>query len=283
MKTFSPPAGVYGVLLAAFLIGDAHAQRDRVGTLVGTVVTDTSLRPISGVEVAMPGIGRSTTTDQNGAFQLVGIPQGAHQVVARQIGFARYEAIIAFKEGETVQRRIVLPRVAMLDTARVVGEGYLPVSFLEHRAVGLGRFLTRADLEKYTGQRLDHILAQLPGVGLVHGIGAAAWVLSKRYTVPLRSINTGSPRPNRNAGDDIFIPDDSDRRRGMKPGCYARVYVDRLPLNPRPTAEPVDINSFAPEGLEAIEWFAGPSQTPPEYQKLNATCGVLVLHTRRSP
>jgi hypothetical protein len=42
-----------------------------------------------------------------------------------------------------------------------------------------------------------------------------------------------------------------------------------------------DLNRIAAEDLEAIEFYAGPAQTPAEYSTLDATCGVLVLHTRR--
>ena len=45
-------------------------------------------------------------------------------------------------------------------------------------------------------------------------------------------------------------------------------------------AEPVDINQFFPASIKAIEYYAGPPQTPIKYTRLNSACGILVIHTR---
>jgi hypothetical protein len=34
-------------------------------------------------------------------------------------------------------------------------------------------------------------------------------------------------------------------------------------------------------GIEAIEYYAGASEIPAKYVRLNATCAVVVIHTRR--
>jgi hypothetical protein len=33
--------------------------------------------------------------------------------------------------------------------------------------------------------------------------------------------------------------------------------------------------------VEAIEWYAGVSETPPKYGARNSACGIMVIHTRR--
>jgi hypothetical protein len=52
-------------------------------------------------------------------------------------------------------------------------------------------------------------------------------------------------------------------------------------MNQGSAAEPFDVNSIPPETIEAIEWYAGPAQTPSEYNNLNTACGVLVIWTHR--
>lgn len=42
-----------------------------------------------------------------------------------------------------------------------------------------------------------------------------------------------------------------------------------------------DINTVPASSVAAIDFYAGPSQTPLKYAKLNSACGVLVIHTRR--
>ncbi len=269
-------------------VGDAGAQAPKRATLQGKVFVDTLLVPISGVEVTIPELAKAVTTDDKGGFRIEGIPPGSYRAVARKIGFAAYHSTITFDEGASVERAIILPRVAPLDTVRVVGDASLPLSFLENRAVGLGHFLTRADLDAHGDIRLAEILRNVPGLGIVQGHTTQGWILSKRYTIPLRDIR--SPRcsgsmscQTNEAGNPVYYPDPTEQSRGLKAGCYAQVYLDNALLNPGIPAPPVDVNEFSTHQFEAVEYYAGPAQTPLHYSRLNSNCGVLVLHTRRNP
>ncbi len=51
----------------------------------------------------------------------------------------------------------------------------------------------------------------------------------------------------------------------------------------RPADALFDINSIAPASIEAIEYYAGASQTPLEYGGLESACGVIVIWTRKTP
>ena len=49
-------------------------------------------------------------------------------------------------------------------------------------------------------------------------------------------------------------------------------------------AEPLfDLNSLRPNSIEAIEYYVGPASTPMRYARMNSNCGVIVIHTRRTP
>jgi len=79
-------------------------------------------------------------------------------------------------------------------------------------------------------------------------------------------------------------PDTAETNQGMPIGCYAQVYVDDVLMNgvKEPT-EPFDISSIAPEQVGAVEFYAGPGQTPLKYGRMASNCGVLVIWRRRSP
>jgi hypothetical protein len=52
----------------------------------------------------------------------------------------------------------------------------------------------------------------------------------------------------------------------------------------RCTSRPGDrcnLNELIVMQIEAIEYYAGPADTPAKYNNLGANCGVLVVHTRR--
>lgn len=46
------------------------------------------------------------------------------------------------------------------------------------------------------------------------------------------------------------------------------------------SGEPPDINQFTVQGIQAIEIYRGPAETPIQYQATNSACGVLLLWTR---
>jgi hypothetical protein len=43
------------------------------------------------------------------------------------------------------------------------------------------------------------------------------------------------------------------------------------------------VNDYGIKSIEAVEYYSSPAQTPSMYNRLNSTCGVFVIHTRRSP
>lgn len=60
------------------------------------------------------------------------------------------------------------------------------------------------------------------------------------------------------------------------------MYLDGRLVNPGQPAEPFDLQRVQTREIEAVEWYASPSQLPVQFARLNSTCGVLVLHSRQS-
>ncbi len=177
-----------------------------------------------------------------------------------------------------VERGIVLPRFTVLDSVRVVGFVDVPLSYLENRARGFGHFMTRAELEKQGNRSLADVVSLMPGLGIVRGRSGQGWAMSKRAPVRLGASNSRSNE----MGTDVYAPDQGEKARGVVQGCYARVYLDGMLLNASTPAEPVNLNDFGIQNIEAVEYYSGPSQTPSMYSRLNSSCGVFVIHTRRS-
>lgn len=280
----------------------------------GVVVADSTEIPIAGAEVVLNDLSRAVTTNATGAFRLNDIPAGTHRVTIRRPGFSPITAQVAFADNQTVDHRVVLGRATTTLAAVQVTEGpSVNPEFDTNRKLGLGRFLTRVDLEKNFGRKLGDILANSPNMGVVTQASSShAWVVGKRAPARLAprigelsptapgatdkavqdrkgcgAMNGGPLNPNcmftkddlRDLG--VYCPQPGEELRGITCACYAQVWVDgRLMNRDRPT-EPFDLNSYAPEDLEAIEWYASASQTPAQYSSLNSQCGVMALWTRR--
>lgn len=244
-------------------------------TLTGVAVTDVDGQGVADVEVIVGGIDRATRTDSSGQFRIATLPPGSYPLTARKIGYSVVESGIALDPGATTELSLVMSTVDILSAVEVTADRYL-TDFEHHRKMGFGKFITREDLEKIRGGHLSTLFQQTPGVAVVRGTGNHAWLAGARGP---RSIGRGARGI-----------DDADRIMGARDACYAHVYLDNMPIyrgkppDPRRPAEPLfDINSIPPEAVEAIEFYSGPAQTPAKYATLNSECGVLVIHTRRTP
>ncbi len=237
--------------------------------------------PLRDVEVRVAALSLVTRTDENGAYRLSGITAGTYEVTARAVGFEAVSVSITFRDDSAYTQMFAMRRsVSLLDSVAVRATRRDPrmEEFEEHRRVGLGQFLTRADLEAQRGQTMAAILGKLRSVGIVRGMGGRGWILSKRATAS-GSCKSGIG----NAGSPKYAPDQTERFQGMVCACYAQVYLDNSLMNPGQPADPFDVNQFSPDQIESIEWYASPAQTPSKYARLNSSCGVYVMHTRRPP
>ena len=159
-------------------------------------VTDTFLPKIGGAEIAIVAVGKSVLTDSHDAFTLAGIPAGEHEILVRRIGYGAANTRVTFSGHETLERRVVLGRAVVLETVSVSARAIerAMASFEENRRLGLGHFITRAEVAKYDGGKLATVLQQIPQLDMRRGRGEAAWVSSKHAKHPMCPLATEPPR-----------------------------------------------------------------------------------------
>lgn len=236
------------------LFAHADLQLDRNAAhgalFAGVVYIDSTHTPIADAEVSLPELSLSTRSNERGIFRITEVPPGTHSLVVRKVGFGAMETKLSFSTG-TLQREVFLVRTTVLDSVRVMGQRPVIREFEEHKKLGMGKFITRAQLESREGRRLGELLSTLAGVHIT-GKAPNAYVAGSRGP---RSISGGS--------------------------CLANVYVDHMLMHGKRGDPPFDVNSIPPEEIEAIEYYASAAVTPMEYSTLNSACGVIVIWTRR--
>jgi hypothetical protein len=282
----------------------------------GIVVADSTEEELAGAEIVLPGLNRLAVTGANGSFRFNDIPAGSHRVTIRRPGFAPVTADIGFTENQSVDQRIVLGRAqATLAPVAITAASSVNASFDEHRKLGLGKFLTREELDKQQGRPLGMILGATPSMGVATTSGGThAWLIGKRTPVrlgPLRVVNTNALTNAGNRRDTVdarmdcsrttvrtaedpcnismddfrevgyYCPRGGEQATGIRCACYAQVYVDGRLMNKEHPTEPFDINTLNAEDVEGVEWYASPSQTPARYSSLNSPCGVMAIWTRK--
>jgi hypothetical protein len=266
-----PPATVRLTPAQPYAVTSLAVDTLRIATsVVRGVVTDTTGRPLPLAEVTLgtpaEAVRARARTDSSGRFAFDEVPAGAFTLGVRRVGYGEVSTPITVAPPRREERRIVLSAVQTVAAVSVTATRRDPdlLEFEDRRRMGLGTFLTRETLERREGQSLASALARSTPLRLEQGSGSRVWIASSRS----RDI----PR----------ILDPTDALLGAPPVCYAHVYVDGRVVFQGLDHEPLfDANSIRAEDIEAVEYYSGPADTPARFSRLNATCGVVVIWTRR--
>jgi hypothetical protein len=232
---------------------DLVLERPRAAEAVVTgLVLDSLNTPLEGVTVEFGALNLRTATDARGEFRIPNVPAGERVLTLRRLGYAQADVTLTLAAGAVVRRTVILSTARLIAGVATTANRAWLREFDEHRALGLGQFLTGEQLEKRGMQRLSIVLSELRGARIMP-VGTTGARLSNSRGQ--RSLSSGT--------------------------CFAQIYLDAKPIYLGREGEPVpNINELLTSQLEAIEWYAGPAETPAKYASLNSGCGVLVLHSR---
>jgi len=220
------------------------------GSVRGSVTTTFGL-PIGGAYLRLSLPGRGTTTsvesDEDGKFNAVGVPSGTAWLVARRIGYRPDSVRVTVNDGETVDSRVQLERIAVeLDRVQVIGRRDVTgpmAGFYKRMGQGAGRFFTASDIDKRNASRMSDMFRMVPGMRIE----------SRGFQSAIRM-------------------------RGSR--CAPLVWLDAQPL----FAAEVDLDAFDPRSFEGMEIYSGAASVPVEFQgnqRMSSACGTIVLWSKR--
>lgn len=236
-----------------------------MATLSGNVFAAATQAPIAGADVTVALLKRATQTDRGGNFVLRDLPPGAYDVTVRKVGYSPTDFRVEVAQGANLKHDITLLGIRTLDSV-VVGESKTAAlgDVATSRKLSRGVIVDRAELEEKKGRTIASILRDKPGLQVIQGRGTISYLISKRVII----------------GGPIL---DEDRRMGAPDGlCYATVYIDGIRVYTNRPPQPLfNLGILEPEQIEAIELYAGASEVPSRYSALDATCGLMVVHTRK--
>jgi hypothetical protein len=253
--------------LLAFAAGEAAAQ----GKLSGTV-RDSAGAPISGAVLSVTGTSRhQATTDRRGAYSVTGIKAGTITVSVRRLGYAPYEGALTVYDGENRLDAVLIAQPQSLDTMATreqqLWREYPALrEFEENRKLGLGQFVTRAELAKMQGGFVSQVFNQMRGLVVVRGARTATWLASKYMP------NVGVCTTLEDGGEGITPPGANCNY------CFPEVYLDNARISANLYAP--NIARFSPDQLQAIEVYQGPAEAPAKYSSTKTGCGIVVFHSR---
>jgi hypothetical protein len=248
------------VALAMMLVA-AGAGAQAPGTIiVFGVVRDTQGVVIAGADVWIDGTDRRVVSNDSGEYRIDGVPSGKTKVMVRHIGFHPDSKRLTLAEGDTKQVKFVLDgMIDELDAVLITAQqatGRMQ-EFWARRMVGIGVFITRAEIERLRpGQTVD-LFRGVMGIRIVSRGTEGTRLVSGRSGI------SASPRGNSAASN----------------ACAMQYYVDGVFMTPGTFS----VDEIVPAQLEALEIFRGPSEIPARFRQRDTGCGLVVIWTREPP
>jgi len=249
MKSF----GARFLVLGALVPGMAGAQ-----TISGRVLEDSTRLPVSMATVSVLRVGGSDTrvaqTDSAGAFRLtLGEPGRFLLRVTHPFHLTLESDTLALQEDEVVTLELRLGRHAIPLEPLVVSartdQRLLDFHQRMRKGTGFGKFVTRADIERRTGQRPTELLYSMGGVEV-------------RAVAPCRGCATENV---------VYM-------RGGAGQCLARILVDGMDVKQGPGFSLDAI--LMTDMLEGIEVYVDVAGIPAALGMGSSQCGVVAFWTR---
>jgi hypothetical protein len=215
------------------------------------------------VELTITNTALRVVTNDSGQFIFESPPTGRLHLAARRIGFKAQDHGFKLDVGSSRQEDFELEgNIEQLDSVRIFGNfgnGRM-AEFYNRRAVGIGAFITRADIDRRKPYQPSDLLRTVAGVRVTadNALGSKPKIEMGRQAV-------------------ILAP-----RRGVVSSgavCVVNYYLDGSWV-PGGTFH---MDDLSPGSIEAIEIYRGPAEIPPRFKQRETACGLIVIWTREPP
>lgn len=222
-------------------------------SLAGVVRDSATGAPIPNAEILINIMNRREVADAEGRFAMYTLPGGRHLILVRAIGYrAQGFAVNLAARGTTRVEFVLSAEAQELDSVVVTerpstrGLGSFGYEAFEERrrTRGGGIFIDSVDMRRNDVLDLTGVL--------------------RRMNVPMNQYGTAVVG---RAAVRSFRQGNMD--------CPVAVYVDgiRIPL--------FRLRDYSASGIQAIEVYRSVAQVPPQYDRLDQECGVMLIWTRR--
>ena len=213
--------------------------------------------PIEGARVTDVLSRISALTTHTGTVALVYLPEGGSLIRIEKIGYQPTTLTVEISPSDTVPLTLLLnplaqtlPAIITRDSApHYIGPGLR--AFEDRRRLGLGHFVSEAELRHHDNEKMTTLIRRFPGLRIFcpkSGMRSSqCWAVSVRLASK-HAILGGS--------------------------CDVDVYMDGVASGDN------DLEKLAVNEFGGVEYYAGSATIPTQYNKTGSSCGVLLLWTR---
>lgn len=221
--------------------------------LRGSVRDSATGQPIAGAEIRVDALDRRSVSNAQGSYTLPDLPGGRHDLIVRALGYRPVVVSVAIESGQVLERDFVLAGDAVqLDSVVVTGRP-------STRGVGAWGY------EAFEERRRTR-----PG-----GIFIDSLDMRRNEALDLRGVLRRMNVPMDRGGNAVVGRAAIRSFRQPNMDCPVAVYVDGVRV------QLFRLRDYTAASIRAIEVYRSVAQTPPQFDRLDQECGVMLIWTRR--
>jgi hypothetical protein len=267
------------VLLAALVPAPLNAQADSARAVVEGKVLDPAGAPIPQAEIIWQTDRRSVLTRADGSFSLIVPLRGEAVILLRRPGFSALALRVDLSSGVWRGNIVLEPGAFQLPDVVVSARYAKPAEyagttkydgFFQRQKLGLGSFISRAQIEQSNASHTLEIFRGIPGLYVNEGIpGNPA---SADIRIP-RCTDAGRTGGSQNLGKVTVWIDGNMELEGSNSG--------RGQHGPGAMNLAEMLARIAPNMIEMVEVYRGPGEIPGQFHWDG--CAAIVIWTRYNP
>jgi hypothetical protein len=254
--------GALGALACAVAMATASVAGAQKPTVLYGVVTNLNGVRLARVELTLANTTLRVVSNDSGEFVFDAPPTGRLRLIARRIGFKPMEQGFKLEAGASKQVDVEMEGIpSQLDSILVLERGGYGrmADFWNRRMIGVGAFITHADIDRRKPYRPSDLLRTVNGVRVDTDNGNGRPVIRMGRTAIAMGVRRGTV--------------------ALAADCKVTYYVDGHLV---PTGS-FHIDDLPTMSIEAVEIFRGPSETPASMHHAETACGVISIWTREPP
>ena len=204
------------LLVTLFVALNYSFLQAQTGVIKGNIADEAGIY-VPGAAVMIPEINKGTTTDFDGNFTLVEIPEGAYTLVVKYLGYKDLNKEVSVTANQTLDIDLVLnSSTTTLETVQLLGEGLSAQARAlnaQKNRPNITNIVSTEQIGKFPDANIGDAVKRIPGITMQVDQGEARNIIVRGLAPQLNSVTLNGSRipsaegDNRNVQMDL-IPSD---------------------------------------------------------------------------
>lgn len=195
------------IILFVFCLISISIYGQKNNGLKGRVLDETK-QPLPGATILISEVKSGTSTDFNGYYELLNIPNGNYTIIVSFIGYETLEKTITIKNEIILLNFSLTPKINKLDEVIIVGgiaKGQAKALNQQKNKDNITNIISADQVGKFPDANIGDALKRIPGISMQNDQGEARDIIIRGLAPQLNSVTINGDRVPSAEGDNRRI------------------------------------------------------------------------------